>query len=120
MKLLFDQHFSFRTVQNLLEHFPNSHHLKYYELEGESDDSIWYFAKKHDYTIVTKDNDFNQRSLVFGHPPKVIWVILPNTKRTIVEKFLVQKLEEIVLFHERDESLLILRKGEQVDRHQQI
>ena len=40
MKLLFDQHFSFRTVQNLLEHLPNSHHLKYHELEGKSDDSI--------------------------------------------------------------------------------
>lgn len=112
MKLLFDQHFSFRTVQNLLEYFPNSHHLKYYQLEGKSDESIWYFAKKHGYTIITKDNDFNQRSLVFGHPPKVIWVILPNAKRTVIEDFLVRKSKEITLFHEYDESLLILRESE--------
>ncbi len=35
---------------------------------------LWEFAKQEYYIIVYKDNDFRQRSFLFGFPPKVIWL----------------------------------------------
>ena len=48
-------------------------------------------------TIVSKDADFHQRSFLFGHPPKVIWVSRncltsdieePRTRRDEIGAFL--------------------------------
>ena len=39
---------------------------------------IWSFVQQHDYTIVSKDADFHQRSLVFGHPPKLVFLRVGN------------------------------------------
>jgi predicted nuclease of predicted toxin-antitoxin system len=33
---------------------------------------VWNYAAEHGYTIVSKDADFHQRSLVWGAPPKVV------------------------------------------------
>lgn len=39
-----------------------------------SDREIWDHAKNGGFVIVSKDNDFQQMSFVFGPPPKVIWI----------------------------------------------
>ena len=88
MKLLFDEHFSFRSVRALHDLFPEAKHVKFFRLEQGSDDAIWQFAKKEGYTIVTKDDDFHQRSLTLGHPPKIVWLKIPNTKRSELEGFI--------------------------------
>jgi predicted nuclease of predicted toxin-antitoxin system len=38
------------------------------------------------YTIATKDEDFQQRSLVQGHPPKVILITVGNCPTIRVEQ----------------------------------
>lgn len=43
---------------------------------------------RHGFVIVSKDSDFHQRSLVFGHPPKVIWVRLGNCSTADIERLL--------------------------------
>ena len=35
---------------------------------------VWNYAAEHGYIIVSKDADFHQRSLVWGAPPKVVWI----------------------------------------------
>ena len=35
---------------------------------------VWNYAAEHGYTSVSKDADFHQRSLVWGAPPKVVWI----------------------------------------------
>ena len=47
-------------------------------LDRADDSRIWEFAREEGFTIVSKDTDFYQRSVLFGHPPKVIWVSLGN------------------------------------------
>lgn len=54
--------------------FPESVHVKDIGLEQATDSDIWEYAEKHEYTIVSKDSDFHQRSFVKGFPPKVIWI----------------------------------------------
>ena len=39
-----------------------------------SDAEIWNHAREAGFVIVSKDNDFQQMSFVFGSPPKVIWI----------------------------------------------
>ncbi len=44
------------------------------------DRQIWEFAKLNDFTIVTQDADFNDLNILFGFPPKIIWVRTGNLK----------------------------------------
>jgi predicted nuclease of predicted toxin-antitoxin system len=46
------------------------------------------------YGIVTKDSDFNELSVVFGFPPKVIWLRRGNCTTRDIEAL---KLEQILL-----------------------
>ncbi len=72
MKLLFDQNLSHRLVAALADTFPGSSHGRDFDLERADDATVWEFAKSNGYTIISKDNDFHQRSFLYGHPPKVV------------------------------------------------
>ena len=43
-------------------------------MEQEDDRLIWERAKQDGFIIISKDSNFYQRAVVFGHPPKVIQV----------------------------------------------
>ena len=88
MKLLFDQNLSHRLTHLLRDAFPNSLHVRDVGLKAADDPVVWEYAKENDFTIVSKDADFHQRSLVLGHPPKVVWVRLGNCSTTDVEQLL--------------------------------
>jgi predicted nuclease of predicted toxin-antitoxin system len=64
-------------------------------LEGASDSEIWQFAKTNDFVIVSRDSDFQERSLVSGHPPQVVWLKIPNQSKSVVLNILLDHHEEI-------------------------
>lgn len=70
MKLLFDQNLSPRLVNALADLYPQSSHVSLVELADAADRDVWIFAKKHDFTIVSKDADFGDLSLLYGFPPQ--------------------------------------------------
>ena len=74
MKLLFDQNLSPRLPRLLADIYPDSVHIREVGLRDADDLAIWQYAKLHDYSIVSKDSDFQQRSLLHGSPPKFIWL----------------------------------------------
>ena len=47
-----------------------------------SDTLLWKYARERDWIILTRDTDFFDRLLLFGSPPKIIWVRLGNLKKT--------------------------------------
>ena len=57
--------------------------------------------------IVSKDVDMHDLSLVFGSPPKVIWLRLGNCSTIDVEKALRRELDVIRMFYEDDRSSLL-------------
>ncbi len=63
----------------------------------------------HDFVIVTKDLDFQQLSLLFGHPPKVIRLRVGNCTVQMIEE-LLRKYSAIIHTFEVDEkkSYLVL------------
>ena len=88
MKLLFDQNVSPRLPRLLADLYPDSAHVREIGLRDASDAEIWEYAKKNDFVIVSKDSDFQQRSLLYGHPPKFVWLRVGNCPVKTIEELL--------------------------------
>jgi len=88
MKLLFDQNLSNRLVGRLSDIYPESIHVREVGLSDADDLAIWQHANAHGYAIVSKDSDFQQRSLLHGAPPKFIWLRVGNCTTKRIEDLL--------------------------------
>jgi predicted nuclease of predicted toxin-antitoxin system len=55
MKLLFDQNLSYRLIEVIAAAFPDSKHVKDFDLVRASDASVWSFAHENGFTVVSKD-----------------------------------------------------------------
>lgn len=109
MKLLFDQNLSWRLVAKLSDLFPESRHVREFGMIEAQDIDIWNYAAENDFVIVTKDVDFQQRSLLFGHPPKVVRLRVGNCTIEMVEELLRKHAEIIHVFGSDDKkSYLVL------------
>ncbi len=95
MPLLFDQNISFRIVKEVLPIFPGSKQLREAGLEGKQDREIWKWAKSNGFSIATFDSDFVDLSLMYGYPPKVIWLRLGNSSTSRIAKEFLEKEYEI-------------------------
>jgi predicted nuclease of predicted toxin-antitoxin system len=72
------------------------------DLESKSDSEIWQYAKDNGFVIVSRDSDFQERSLVAGHPPQVIWLKIPNLldhHQELVHALTEQQLACVELSH---------------------
>ena len=63
------------------------------------DPEVWAHAKSQGYMIVSKDIDFQQRALLYGHPPKVIWVRLGNCSTSSVAALIRLRIADIAAFN---------------------
>lgn len=88
MKLLFDQNLSPRLPMTLADIFHDSVHVREVGLRDAADSVIWDYAKQHGFAIVSKDADFQQRSLLYGSPPKFIWLRVGNCPVRTIENLL--------------------------------
>ena len=99
MKLLFDHHLSRKLVSRVADLFPHASHVVFHGLDQAEDSAIWRFAQTHDFTIVTKDSDFNEITTFRGAPPKIIWMRVGNctnaenerilrSNHTVIEQFI--------------------------------
>jgi predicted nuclease of predicted toxin-antitoxin system len=88
VKLLFDQNLSPLLAKALEPLYPGSIHVRNVNLSRASDEDIWNYAGANDLTIISKDSDFQQRSFLFGHPPKVVWIRCGNCSTKGIEALL--------------------------------
>jgi len=98
VKLLFDQNISYRIVQRIQDLFPESQQVRNLGLEDKSDREIWEYAKSQDFTIVTFDMDFYDFSIVWGSPPKILWLRITDQRNEQIEHILRNRHEIIVDF----------------------
>lgn len=103
MKFLFDQNLSPRLPHLLADLYPDSMHVREIGLRDASDAEIWEYAKENGFVIVSKDSDFQQRSLLYGHPPKFVWLRVGNCPVKPIEE-LLRKQSVAVHGFEQDES----------------
>jgi len=86
LRLLFDQNLRFKLVRLLADIYPDSVHVRGLGLVEADDLTIWRHAEEHGLVIVSKDSDFHQMSLLYGHPTKTVWLRMGNSPTsTIVE-----------------------------------
>ncbi|MBK9163808.1 MAG: DUF5615 family PIN-like protein [Acidobacteria bacterium] len=107
MKLLLDQNLSWKLVDELGESYPDSKHIKHVLSTAADDRDIWNYAKENGFTIVTKDDDFVQKSLLLGHPPKVIWIRLGNCRTEHILQLLTRSRETVSAFNGDEEKSLL-------------
>jgi predicted nuclease of predicted toxin-antitoxin system len=88
VKLLFDQNLAPRLARDLADIFPDSAHVRDLGMTRAADREIWDHARETGFVIVSKDNDFQQMSFVFGPPPKVIWIRRGNCSVQDTERIL--------------------------------
>ena len=109
MKLLFDENLSYKLVRSLADMFPGSSHPRDIGLKSTDDRAIWEYARTNDLIIVSKDSDFYQRSLLYGHPPKIIWIRSGNCSTKTIERILRDHYGDIKDFYiNTQEAVLIL------------
>jgi predicted nuclease of predicted toxin-antitoxin system len=78
VKLLFDENLSPRLVALPADLYPDSAHVHQCGLGSSDDGAIWKYARANGFTIVSKDSDFQERTILLGAPPKVIWLRTSN------------------------------------------
>ena len=88
MKLLFDQNLSPRLPRILANIYPESVHVREIGMRDATDTAIWEYAKTKDFVIVSKDSDFQARSLLYGSPPKFVWLRVGNCPVKPIEDLL--------------------------------
>lgn len=109
MKLLLDENLSDRIISQIVDLYPNSAHVKTLALIHSEDVLIWEYAKVNDFIIVSKDSDFHQRSLLYGHPPKFIYLRIGNCPTTTIVQILRNNYGIISQFgNTEQESILVL------------
>ena len=100
MKLLLDQNLSFRILEKLEAAYVGSTQAYLVGLDQADDLAIWHYAKAQDLVIVTKDSDFHEFSLVYGNPPRVIWLKCGNQPKSYVLDLLLNNKKKIEAFFE--------------------
>ena len=109
MKLLFDENLPPRLAVALADIYPDSMHVYECGLASADDSAIWQYAKDNGFTIVSKDSDFQERSVLLGAPPKIIWLRVPNCATTEIEQVLRAAASTLTRFIKEDEeSCLVL------------
>ena len=98
MKLLFDQNLSPKLVSRLADLFPGSSHVQSEGLDCADDEQIWQHALRNGFAIVTKDEDYNNLSVVRGNPPKVLWLQTGNCTTAQVESLFRARFADIETF----------------------
>jgi predicted nuclease of predicted toxin-antitoxin system len=98
MKLLLDQNVSPKLVQRLADLFPGSAHVRSVGLDRADDDQVWEYARQSGFSIVTKDEDYDEMSVVRGSPPKVIWLQMGNCTTAELESSFRTRFAEIEAF----------------------
>jgi predicted nuclease of predicted toxin-antitoxin system len=110
--LLFDENLSHKLPAKLADVYPGSAHVRQVGLLGAGDERIWDYAVRNGLVIVSKDDDFRQRSFLRGAPPKVVWLAVGNATTSDVVAVLRAGSAAIERFvADAEASLLVLRRA---------
>ncbi len=109
VKLLLDENLPPRLADVLQSEFSGSIHVHSCGLGSADDEAIWEYARREGFTIVSKDSDFQERSVLCGSPPKVIWLRIPNSSTSEIAAWIRGALPVIQEFiADPHETLLVL------------
>jgi Uncharacterized protein conserved in bacteria len=95
MKLLLDENLSRRIVPFIQNLYPNSSQVALVGLESTDDKVIRQYAIDNGFIIVTKDADFYDMTVLYGQPPKIVWLKMGNQSKADTIKTLLDQQQAI-------------------------
>jgi predicted nuclease of predicted toxin-antitoxin system len=107
MKFLIDNNLSVKLVTNLAVHFPGTTHVKDVLGIDAMDTELWSYSFENNFTILTKDNDFDEMSQLNGCPPKVIHLLCGNKPTPFIIEMLEKNIDGILQFGVDKETCLL-------------
>ena len=111
MKYLFDNNISYRAAKSFDDSFSGIKHISDLRMDADTEDAfIWEYAKNNNFTIITKDNDFEYLSRLNGCPPKVIQLTCGNKTTTEIISILSGSIDTIRNFESDEENCLMFLK----------
>lgn len=105
MKLLLDENLSRRIVPFIQDRYPGSTQVALMGMEQTNDKAIRQYAIDNGYVMTTKDADFYEMNLLYGSPPKIIWLKMGNQSKAETIKALLdnyQAIEQALLQDDKD------------------
>ena len=78
-------------------------------LDAAAYDSIGRFARENSFSIVSKDSDFHDRGVLYGSPPKVIWIRVGNCSTAEIEDVARSKAA-IESFEKGPDTMLVVKR----------
>jgi predicted nuclease of predicted toxin-antitoxin system len=108
VKLLLDQNLPPRLVRTLGGRFPGSRHVQDVGLDEAADQEVWEFARINGFTIVTKDVDFRELSVLREASPEVIWIRRGNCPAHELERLFQDQAQPIRAFGPREDALILV------------
>jgi predicted nuclease of predicted toxin-antitoxin system len=109
--ILVDNNLSYRVALHFDKSFPGSAHVVKFNMDENTEDiTIWKFARQKGYTILTKDNDYEALSRLYGCPPKVIQLTCGN-KTTSQIVLIMEKSKDVIhgFINDKEDCLLYLQ-----------
>ena len=77
-------------------HFPGSIHAASIKNGRVTDLEIWSYAKKHDFVIVTYDEDFYEWQQLRESPPHIVWLRFGNAPTHYISDKLIRNKKYIM------------------------
>lgn len=103
MRLLFDEQLSEELVTALRDLFPDSLHVRLLGKGGAGDPVIWQLAREYGCVLVTKDEDFHRLSVLYGAPPKIVWLRVGNCTTVEIAQLLRNRVDDLRKFEAQAE-----------------
>jgi len=94
--LLFDQNLSPELPRRLSDVFPGSRHVREIGLEKSDDEEVWRAAAAAGLCIVSKDSDFQEKSVLSGAPPKILWIQRGNCSTEDILSLLRDRQQDLL------------------------
>lgn len=99
MKLLLDENLSWRMIKMLESISEEIIHVSNLKITQPGDDiSIWNYAKKNGFTIISKDDDFEKIVLMRKAPPKLIYLKTYNLDTKKLVDLMIENKDKIIEF----------------------
>jgi predicted nuclease of predicted toxin-antitoxin system len=64
-------------------------------MDRADDREVWTYAQSNDFTIITRDGDYNELLVLRGFPPKIVWIRRGNCSTAVIEEILRSHVTDI-------------------------
>ncbi len=90
-RVILDENVSESVAARIETAFGRVLHVRTVLGTGVADDDIWRFARREQLVLVTRDGDFERMSMMYGSPPKVVWIGVHNMSNAGLAELLVTR-----------------------------